>query len=161
MWTFTCRPRQVFLVSVISILHSESWLLTFGHAPLNSWRTQSSDDLMWFLLTGFVYHSIQSSQNISSKNGRTLPSRITWHRNSRLLCRNRTDWPRGKTAPKVDHVNVCLIYKYSGNLWKGQESLTKVAKFGPFPLTILYKSCLFYPSWQATSLKGHHFGWPL
>ena len=38
-------------------------------------------------------------------------------------------------------------------LWKGQESLTKVAKFGPFPGTILYKSCLFYPSWQATSLE--------
>ena len=36
-------------------------------------------------------------------------------------------------------------------LWKGQESLTKVAKFGPFPCTILYKSCLFYPSLQATS----------
>ena len=38
-------------------------------------------------------------------------------------------------------------------LWKGQESLTKVAKFGPFPCTILYKSYLFYPSWQATSFE--------
>ena len=38
-------------------------------------------------------------------------------------------------------------------LWKGQESLTKVAKFGPFPGTILYKSFLFYPSWQATSFE--------
>ena len=38
-------------------------------------------------------------------------------------------------------------------LWKGQESLTKVAKFGPFLCTILYKSCLFYPSWQATSFE--------
>ena len=38
-------------------------------------------------------------------------------------------------------------------LWKGQESLTKVAKFGPFPRTILYKSYLFYPSWQATSFE--------
>ena len=38
-------------------------------------------------------------------------------------------------------------------LWKGQGSLTKVAKFGPFPCTILYKSCLFYPSWQATSFE--------
>ena len=38
-------------------------------------------------------------------------------------------------------------------LWKGQESITKVAKFGPFPCTILYKSCLFYPSWQATSFE--------
>ena len=27
-------------------------------------------------------------------------------------------------------------------LWKGQEYLTKVAKFGLFPYTILYKSCL-------------------
>ena len=35
-------------------------------------------------------------------------------------------------------------------LWKGQECLTK---FGPFPCTILYKSCLFYPSWQATSFE--------
>ena len=38
-------------------------------------------------------------------------------------------------------------------LWKGQESLTKVAKFGPFPCTILYKSYLFYPSWQVTSFE--------
>ena len=38
-------------------------------------------------------------------------------------------------------------------LWKGQESLTKVAKFGPFRRIILYKSCLFCPSWQATSFE--------
>ena len=38
-------------------------------------------------------------------------------------------------------------------LWKRKECLTKVAKFGPFPCTILYKSCLFYPSWQATSFE--------
>ena len=38
-------------------------------------------------------------------------------------------------------------------LWKGQECLTKVAKLGPFPCTILYKSCLFYPSWQATPFE--------
>ena len=36
---------------------------------------------------------------------------------------------------------------------KGQERLTKVAKFGPFACTILYESCLFYPSWQATSFE--------
>ena len=38
-------------------------------------------------------------------------------------------------------------------LWKGQECLTKVVKFGPFRYNILYKSCLFYPSWQATSFE--------
>ena len=38
-------------------------------------------------------------------------------------------------------------------LWKGQESLTQIAKFGQFPYAILYKSCLFYPSWQATSFE--------
>ena len=38
-------------------------------------------------------------------------------------------------------------------LWKGQESLTEVAKFGPFSCIVLYKSCLFYPSWQATSFE--------
>ena len=38
-------------------------------------------------------------------------------------------------------------------LYKGQESLAKVAEFGTFPHTILYKSCLFYPSWQATSFE--------
>ena len=27
-------------------------------------------------------------------------------------------------------------------LWQGQESLTKVSKFGPFPRTVLNKSCL-------------------
>ena len=35
-------------------------------------------------------------------------------------------------------------------LWKGQEYLTKVVKFGTFQCTLLHKSCLFYPSWQAT-----------
>ena len=29
----------------------------------------------------------------------------------------------------------------------------KVTKFGPFPRTIFHKSCLFYPSWQATSFE--------
>ena len=43
--------------------------------------------------------------------------------------------------------------KCNGTPWKGQECLTKVAKLGPFPCTILYKSCLFYPSWQATSFE--------
>ena len=33
------------------------------------------------------------------------------------------------------------------------KCLTKVAKFGPFPYTILYKSCLIYPWWQATSFE--------
>ena len=42
-------------------------------------------------------------------------------------------------------------------LWKGQESLTKVAKFGQFQCTILYKSCLFYPSWQVTSFERPPF----
>ena len=38
-------------------------------------------------------------------------------------------------------------------LLKGQECLTKVAELGQFPCTSLYKSCLFYPSWQATSFE--------
>ena len=54
-------------------------------------------------------------------------------------------------------VQLFLIWQDMGDtvepLLKGQESLTKVAKFGPFSRTILYKSCLFYPSWQATSFE--------
>ena len=47
-----------------------------------------------------------------------------------------------------------LVIRYTVEpLRKGQESLTKVANFGSFPCTILYKSCLFYPSWQATSFE--------
>ena len=42
-------------------------------------------------------------------------------------------------------------------LRKGQECLTKVAKFGLFLCIILYKSCLFYPSWQATSFERPPF----
>ena len=38
-------------------------------------------------------------------------------------------------------------------LWKGHESLTNIAKVGPFPRIILYKSCLIYPSWQATAFE--------
>ena len=53
-------------------------------------------------------------------------------------------------------------------LWKGQESLTKVAKIGPFRRTILYKSIMFvYPPmighlfWKATILGGFYRGVPL
>ena len=37
---------------------------------------------------------------------------------------------------------------------KAGKNLIKVAKLGPFPRTIIYKSCLFYPSWQATSFES-------
>ena len=36
---------------------------------------------------------------------------------------------------------------------KDQERLTKVAKFDTFPCTIVYKSYIFYSSWQATSFE--------
>ena len=42
----------------------------------------------------------------------------------------------------------------------GQECFTKVTKFHRFPCIVFYKQYLFYPSWQATSSKSHHFGWP-
>ena len=49
----------------------------------------------------------------------------------------------------------------------GTECLTQVAKFGPFRCTILFKSCLFYPSWQTghlfwkvTILGGLYWGVP-
>ena len=48
---------------------------------------------------------------------------------------------------KMTHVNTVKT------LWKGQECHTKVMKLGSFPYTFLYKSCLFYPSWQATSFE--------
>ena len=67
---------------------------------------------------------------------------------------------------------VLQLVKYAHTvepIWKGQGSLTKVAKLGPFPGTILYKSCLFYHSWQATScerppswvafIEGFHCNW--
>ena len=38
-------------------------------------------------------------------------------------------------------------------LWKGQECIRQVGKFGPFSIPILYISCLFYSSWQATSFE--------
>ena len=44
--------------------------------------------------------------------------------------------------------NVCI---YNGT---PLESLTKDAKFGQLPRTILYTPCMFYPLWQATSLRG-------
>ena len=46
-------------------------------------------------------------------------------------------------------------------LWRGQECLTKVAKFDPYSGTILYKSCFFTPHDRPPLLKGHHFRWPL
>ena len=52
-------------------------------------------------------------------------------------------------------------------LWKSQECLTKVAKFGPFPCTILYNSCFILPLmtghlfWKATILVGLYRGVPL
>ena len=54
-------------------------------------------------------------------------------------------------------------------LCKDQERLTKIAKFGPFPCTILSKSCLFYPSLEVTCferppfwvtfIEGFHYRW--
>ena len=45
---------------------------------------------------------------------------------------------------------VCVLFINTVDLlWKGQECLTTVGKFGTFPhvpCTILYKSCLFYSS---------------
>ena len=38
-------------------------------------------------------------------------------------------------------------------LWIGHECLTKLTKFGPYPCTILYKLCLFYPWSQAIYFK--------
>ena len=51
------------------------------------------------------------------------------------------------------HVCTFLLQNTEEPLWKGQECLTKVTKCGPFPCIILYKSCLFYPSWQATCFE--------
>ena len=59
----------------------------------------------------------------------TLPH--AWMRKQRL-CTNKIQWnPSGKAR------NVSL----------------KFVKFGPIPCPILYKSSLFYPSWQATSFE--------
>ena len=46
----------------------------------------------------------------------------------------------------------CITYTVE-SLRKGQECLIEVAKFSPFLSTILHKSCLFYPSWQATTIE--------
>ena len=42
-------------------------------------------------------------------------------------------------------------------LWKCQGCPTKVAKYGPFPCIILYKSYLLYHLWQATSFERPPF----
>ena len=55
-----------------------------------------------------------------------------------------------KTTKVTEAVSRNLQWNLSGKVMK--VSL-KVTKFGPFPCTILYKSCLFYPSWQATSFE--------
>ena len=43
-----------------------------------------------------------------------------------------------KTAQALAFKSLCLSRTVE-HFWKGQESLTKIAKFGPFPRTILYK----------------------
>ena len=60
---------------------------------------------------------------------------------------------------RVSHVEAVV---YTGSLveplWKDWGSLPK---FGLFPHTILYKSCVFTPHDRPPLLKGHHLGWPL
>ena len=55
---------------------------------------------------------------------------------------------------KPTNMYVCTYTWYTVKpFWKDQECLTKVVKLGSFWYIILYKSCLFYPSWQATSFE--------
>ena len=69
---------------------------------------------------------------------------------------------RTLNSPKTTHISPSWV-SYGVSVvstvepfWKGQECLTS-CKFVPFPCTIIYKSCLFYPLWQATSLERPPF----
>ena len=74
----------------------------------------------------------------------------------RWLERNHSTWLL--SFPSLTLQRSCCI-QFDSNartvkpFWKGQECLSKVAKFGSFPCTILYKPCLFDSSRQATSFE--------
>ena len=68
-------------------------------------------------------------------------------------------WADGFSWTLHSHLPQLLTTYAVASLWKGQECINKVAKFGPFPYTILYTSCLFYPHDRPPLLKGHHLGW--
>ena len=79
-----------------------------------------------------------------------------------IFCLFETPWPSRDVIAMIGWGNGMMgaghqaiaISNTVEPLWKGQESIAKVAKFGPFPCTILYKSCLFHPSWEATFLHS-------
>ena len=91
----------------------------------------------------------QDALTVNRVNTSPPGSKWTW------LCRLKfhgyiLDWIQTpRNLPVLGHLLINTVEP----LWKGQECLTKVAKFGPFSCTILYKWCLFYPLWQATSFE--------
>ena len=109
-----------------------------------------------------AYYEYSGKNIVMSLQRTLLPSQITGHP---TVCATACS---GQQKRKYQHT-LCLwegnllvtsglgavpVYIYTEEpLWKGQECLPKVAKFGSFPCTILYKSCLIYPSWQATPFE--------
>ena len=85
--------------------------------------------LLWVSYGVFFLHSLEKRYHKISRKCQTTQPTVTWN------C--------------IQNTAVINVEP----LWKGQECLTKVVKFGPFPCAILYKSCLFHPSWQATSFE--------
>ena len=55
------------------------------------------------------------------------------------------------------HADAPLVYLYSGTPLERPGMSHLSCEISPFPCTILYKSCLFYPSWQDTSFKRPPF----
>ena len=63
---------------------------------------------------------------------------------------------------KVHTVSIDLCYIYAVEpLWKGQECLTKIAKFDHFHAPFFTNHVYFVPCHRSPLLKGHHHGWPL
>ena len=107
------------------------------------WRFETPSRSVWRHCNVLYFFTCHQSTTVESCETckRKLPSNLHYD---------------GKTVSETDSYPLIVldsfwlaiyIYMYTVEpLWKGQENLTKVAKIGPFPCTILYKSCLFYPS---------------
>ena len=111
---------------------------------LLTWRAENG---VWYLIT---------NASVSLRNP-IFQRRFAEWRVIPLFCNSGRTWLNIMNIAEVldpcAHLQRVVGLNTVEPLWKGQECLTKVAKLGPFPCTILYKSYLFYPSWQATSFE--------
>ena len=137
LWADTSGLNFITYQQETSCIHK--WELSdypVGVCPVgvSSVSTPSSSSNRYLSNSRPNFSTLRRSHAVSSASISNLETRI-WMVN----------WCGYSSNSETQICNFKLYIYTVEPFWKGQESLTKVAKFCPFPCTILYKSCSFYP----------------